>query len=103
MCPLEVLLASDPTETIRRINLISPNGDGMNDELEFQGVEKFGPNKLEVYNRWGSLVYQKVNYQLDEDRFDGTKNGNRLPAGNYYYVLSFTTGDVRQKLLIVRD
>lgn len=100
---LAVLLASDPTETIRRINLISPNGDGMNDELEFQGVEKFGPNKLEVYNRWGSLVYQKVNYQLDEDRFDGTKNGNTLPAGNYYYVLSFTTGDVKQKLLIVRD
>jgi len=100
---MEVLLAADPVETIRRINLISPNDDGMNDVLEFRGVEKFGPNKLEVYNRWGSLVYQKVNYQLDEERFDGTKNGSLLPAGNYYYVLSFTTGDIRQKLLIVRD
>lgn len=100
---MEVLLASDPVESIRRINLISPNDDGMNDVLEFRGVEKFGPNKLEVYNRWGSLVYQKVDYQLDEERFDGTKNGRLLPAGNYYYVLSFATGDIRQKLMIVRD
>ena len=100
---LEVLLANDPVESVRRINLISPNGDGMNDVLEFKGVQKFGPNKLVVYNRWGSLVYQKLNYQLDDERFDGTKNGNRLPAGNYYYVLSFTTGDVKQKLMIVRD
>lgn len=100
---MEVLVAADPVESIRRINLITPNDDGMNDELEFRGVEKFGPNKLEVYNRWGSLVYQKVNYQLDEERFDGTKNGKKLPAGNYYYVLSFTTGDIRQKLMIVRD
>ncbi|NRB53652.1 MAG: gliding motility-associated C-terminal domain-containing protein [Saprospiraceae bacterium] len=100
---MEVLVAADPVESIRRINLITPNDDGMNDALEFRGVEKFGPNKLEVYNRWGSLVYQKVNYQLDDERFDGTKNGQRLPAGNYYYVLSFTTGDIRQKLMIVRD
>lgn len=100
---MEVLLASDPVESIRRINFISPNDDGMNDVLEFRGVEKFGPNKLEVYNRWGSLVYQKVDYQLDEERFDGTKNGSLLPAGNYYYILSFATGDIRQKLMIVRD
>ncbi|MEZ5041482.1 MAG: gliding motility-associated C-terminal domain-containing protein [Saprospiraceae bacterium] len=100
---LEVLLANDPIESIKRINLITPNNDGKNDILEFKGVEKFGPNKLEIYNRWGSLVYQKVNYQLDDERFDGTKNGKKLPAGNYYYVLAFTSGDVKQKLMIVRD
>lgn len=98
-----VLVANDPLSSITAINMITPNGDGKNDILEFRGAEKFGPNSLKIYNRWGNLVYQKVDYQNDDDRFDGTYKGQPLPAGNYYYVISFRTGEIKQKLTIVRD
>jgi gliding motility-associated-like protein len=99
---VEVQVAND-IENIKQINLISPNGDGKNDVLEFSGVTKFGTNSLKIYNRWGDLIYSKLNYQTDEERFDGTRNGNPLPAGTYYYILSLTDGDIRQSLLIVRE
>jgi gliding motility-associated-like protein len=83
--------------------MITPNGDGKNDILEFQGASKFGQNTLKIYNRWGDLVYQKLNYQLDDERFDGTRNGSPLPAANYYYILSFRSGEIKQTLTIVRD
>ena len=98
-----VLVANDPLSSIVAVNMITPNGDGRNDVLEFHGAQKFGPNSLKIYNRWGNLVYQKVNYQNDDDRFDGTFKGQPLPAGNYYYVLSFRTGEIKQKLTIVRE
>jgi gliding motility-associated-like protein len=96
-----VLVANDPASSIIPYNLITPNGDGKNDVLEFGSIGKFGTNSLKVYNRWGDLVYQKVNYESDEDRFDGTLNGSRLPAGNYFYVLAFRAGDVKQTLTII--
>jgi len=98
-----VMIADDPVSSIRAINMLTPNGDGKNDVLEFQGAGKFGQNTLKIYNRWGDLVYQKLNYQLDDERFDGTRNGSPLPAANYYYVLSFRSGEIKQTLTIVRD
>ena len=96
-----VLVANDPVTSITPYNLISPNGDGFNDSLEFGEIGKFGSNSLKVYNRWGDLVYQKLNYQSDEDRFEGLYNGKPLPAGNYFYVLAFRQGEIRQTLTIV--
>lgn len=97
-----VTVANDPLESIFIVNMITPNGDGLNDVLEFKGAKKFGHNSLVIYNRWGDRVYSKINYQSDDERFDGTKNGQDLPTGNYYYILSFPTGKIKQKLTIVR-
>jgi gliding motility-associated-like protein len=99
---VHVMVVKDP-RNIRAVNLITPNGDGKNDVLEFEGIGKLSDNTLKVYNRWGDLVYTKVNYQMDDERFDGTYKGKPLPAGTYFYVLSFRTGDIRQALTIVRE
>lgn len=97
-----VLLANDP-QLVKAINLITPNGDGKNDVLEFETIGKFGANTLKIYNRWGNLVYQKVNYQIDEERFDGTYKGKPLPTGNYFYILAFRNGEIKQTLTITRE
>lgn len=96
-----VLVANNPVESIIPYNLITPNGDGLNDELDFGMITKYGSNSLKVYNRWGDLVYQKLNYQSDEDRFEGLYKGARLPGGNYFYVLAFRQGEIKQTLTIV--
>lgn len=97
-----VLVANNPEDAITPVNMITPNGDEKNDVLYFPNIEKFGQNSLKVFNRWGNLVYQKVNYQSDDERFDGTYNGQPLPPGTYYYMISFRTGEIKQKLTILR-
>lgn len=99
---IQVFVAEDSVDVVT-VNMITPNGDGKNDVLEFKDIEKNGINTLKVYNRWGDLVYQKINYQNDEERFDGTRNGKPLPAGNYYYVLSFREKEFKQTLTILRE
>ncbi len=99
---VQVLVANDPLD-ILAINLITPNGDGKNDVLEFGNISKYGVNSLKIYNRWGDLIYNKVNYQRDDERFDGTYKGKNLPAGNYFYVLAFRTGEIKQTLTILRE
>jgi gliding motility-associated-like protein len=98
-----VLVANNPVDEIEAYNLLTPNGDQLNDVLEFGPIAKYGSNSLKVYSRWGTLVYQRLNYQSDEDRFDGTYQGEPLPAGNYFYVLTFRQGEIRQTLTIIRE
>lgn len=98
---VEVSVADNPLDGILPYDFISPNGDGFNDVLEFGNLNKYGANSLKVYNRWGDLVYQKLNYESDEQRFDGMYNGQPLPAGNYFYVLAFRQGEIKQTLTIV--
>lgn len=100
---ITVLVANNPAEIVVAYDLISPNGDGKNDVLDFDSISKFGPNSLKVYNRWGDLIYQKTNYQSDEERFDGTFKNEPLPAGNYFYVLTFQQGTIKQTLTIIRE
>lgn len=97
-----VAVVTEPAE-IRTYNLLSPNGDGKNDILEFDGLGKFTENTLRIYNRWGNLVYDKVNYQDDNERFDGTYKGKELPAGTYFYVLRLRSGEIREAFTIVRE
>jgi gliding motility-associated-like protein len=70
-------------------NAITPNGDGLNDELVFDLIENafdFWPdNELIIFNRWGDIVYQAKPYT---NNWRGTNlNGQELPDGTYYYIL----------------
>tara|TARA_B110000305_G_scaffold54454_1_gene60107 strand:- start:459 stop:827 length:369 start_codon:yes stop_codon:yes gene_type:complete len=45
-------------------NIITPNGDGINDVFELQ-LEPNYKVEMKVYSRWGSLVYRNDDYQND--------------------------------------
>lgn len=63
---------------------ISPNGDGANDEWIIDGIEIFPNCVVEVYNRWGELLFQSVGYK---EHWKGTYKGKELPVGTYYYII----------------
>ncbi len=64
---------------------VSANGDGVNDVFYIANIEEYPNSELKIFNRWGNLVYETVNYK---NTWDGTWNGNRdLPDGTYYYLL----------------
>ena len=78
---VEVKLAEMP-------NAITPNGDGMNDELKIPAIEAdpdgHPDNEIIIFNRWGDVVYKAAPYRND---WNGTQNGQSLPEGTYYYVI----------------
>lgn len=74
-------------------NAFSPNGDGINDEFVISQFKKEPTeSKLEVYNRWGTLVYRSKGKKYTENFWDGKSNagfaslGDELPDGTYFYV-----------------
>ena len=66
-------------------NVITPNGDGLNDALKIPCVDQLDLNsELKIFNRWGDEVYTSTAYKND---WTGTYNGKQLPAGTYFYLL----------------
>lgn len=71
-------------------NLISPNGDGINDYLFFPClVDQAIEGSLVVYNEWGHEVYSSEQYENDWPSLDEAEN---LPIGTYFYVFSEKDG-----------
>lgn len=69
----------------------SPNGDGINDRFEIRCIVGV-PIRLEIYNRWGNIVYKSTDYKNDWDGkcSEGIYVGQDLPAGTYYYIVNYT-------------
>ncbi len=93
----------DRLETYDTVELdnyfMTPNGDGTNDILELEGIAQSPNNLLEIFDRYGVLVYSKTNYR---NEFNGQSNresaltrGKGLASGIYFYIL--TMHDLRQK------
>jgi gliding motility-associated-like protein len=66
-------------------NGFSPNGDTKNEKWIIDNIDQFPDNTVEVYNRWGELLYYYNNYN---GQFDGKFKGKDLPVGTYYYVIN---------------
>ncbi|RME91980.1 MAG: hypothetical protein D6772_17555, partial [Bacteroidetes bacterium] len=87
--------------------VITPDGNGSNDEfILFCADTEFNNNHLEIYNRFGQLVFEVDNY---DNTWEGTaQNGEDLPEGPYYWVLDYVepNGQERQlrgSLTIIRE
>ncbi|GAA4012790.1 hypothetical protein GCM10022408_26970 [Hymenobacter fastidiosus] len=66
-------------------NVITPNGDGLNDKFEIKNVGLYAGNSLTILNRWGKEVYATSNY-------GNTWTGDEQSAGVYYYLLKLPNG-----------
>jgi large repetitive protein len=66
-------------------NVFTPNGDGINEKWQVKNLKDYADCKVEIFNRYGQLVYHSVGY-INE--WDGTLNGKPLPAATYYYVIN---------------
>jgi len=70
-------------------NTFSPNGDGIHDRWEIKYLESYPGATVEIYNRYGQLIFRSVSYSKP---WDGTFNGSQLPAGTYYYIINPKNG-----------
>ncbi|MET6991626.1 gliding motility-associated C-terminal domain-containing protein [Sediminicola arcticus] len=94
---------NDLFETFSTLELdnyfLSPNGDGKNDFLVIEGLNLSPNNSIQIFNRYGVMVYYKANYN---NEFGGNANRNLvfkrnsgLSSGIYFYIL--TLKDIKQK------
>ena len=66
----------------------SPNGDGANDVFGPRGSGIFSINLLRIFNRWGEVVFEKVNFLPNDASagWDGTVKGLRVNSDVYVYT-----------------
>ncbi|PJJ08180.1 putative repeat protein (TIGR01451 family)/gliding motility-associated-like protein [Flavobacterium sp. 1] len=110
-CPrsifLEMVINDDckvlPCKTIIIHNALSANEDGKNDYFQIENLEDndcYKNIKVEIFNRWGVLVFERENYDNAGNAFRGRSEGRTtinknegLPTGTYFYIISYDTVD----------
>jgi gliding motility-associated-like protein len=70
-------------------NTFSPNGDGMNERFYPRGTGLFTIKSMKVFNRWGEVVFEKFNFQANDEKaaWDGTFKGQMLQPDVYVYLM----------------
>ncbi len=67
-------------------NVITMNGDDVNDEFIIRNIEDYDRVRVQIFNRWGNTVFETEDYQNNWKGYD--KSGNALEAGVYTYVVT---------------
>ncbi|MFT3908737.1 MAG: gliding motility-associated C-terminal domain-containing protein [Ferruginibacter sp.] len=88
-------LRKEISECLIMKNAITPNGDGINDHWVLYKYNCFKRLEVNVYNRYGSLLYHSDDYKND---WNGKYKNKELPDGTYYYVMKVISYGDREHL-----
>lgn len=69
---------------IEVVNIITPNGDGINDRFQFRTEAVKELFYINIYNRWGEIMFSSNNPQ---ETWDGSFNGEACDPGVYVYTM----------------
>jgi gliding motility-associated-like protein len=76
-------------------NSFTPNNDGVNDRFSIKGQGIRVVKYLGIYNRWGELVFERSNFQVDDKNgaWDGRFKGLLVPTGSYVYFAEMSCNE----------
>ncbi|MEM7162178.1 MAG: HYR domain-containing protein, partial [Bacteroidota bacterium] len=99
ICPAQSDLINIYVHLFDVPNAISPDGDGMNDELYIPGLDVFNHNLI-VFNRWGVKVFESQN---GDKQWDGRNlNGELLPSDTYFITFQFENGLQHNSFVVLK-
>ena len=83
-------------------NILTPNGDGVNDTWIIQNIHLYPGNTVRIFDRNGREMYNKQGY---DNSWNGTVGGNQLAEGTYYYTITYGPDKLVQKgfITIIRN
>ncbi len=85
----DVVITVLPASSIQAPDLITPNGDGINDNWEVSYLQNFGGYVLQIYDRQGQVLFESNNYT---NNWNATYEGKQLPEGTYWYIIRTDAG-----------
>lgn len=88
------LNVSDNYNIVKAANLVSPNGDGVNDFWVIKNIDMYPESLVRVFDRAGRVIFSKKGYQND---WDGRVAGSSLKEDTYYYIIDFGAGLPKKK------
>ena len=74
------------------VNAITPNGDGINDVLNYSDLRIKQDVSIEISDRYGASVYKSEGKTYT---WDGKSGGRTLPTGTYWYILKWIEPDTK--------
>jgi gliding motility-associated-like protein len=90
LCTRTKSITIEATDNCGKVDLaeitsaFTPNGDGINETWVIKNMDKCSTCKVEVFNRWGNLIFSSGGYSIP---WDGTYNGHFVANGTYYYII----------------
>lgn len=99
-----IKLLSNRRQEATATNVITPNGDGVNETLtilNFDGNAADNRSEIVIYNQWGDVVYRAAPYRND---WEGKFQEKPLPDGTYYFIFKRdpTTEPIKNFVTIIR-
>lgn len=79
------------SKAIYPAEFFTPNGDGINDTWTILNIEEFHLFRIRIMTREGKLIKE---YRNQYTPWDGTYNGQKMPCGDYWYIMD--AGDTDQ-------
>ena len=77
----------------------SPNNDGYNDTWQIPALNALSNYSVTVLNRWGQELFSTQNISTG---WDGTFQGQKLPVGDYFFVITLSDGTVYNGALTIK-
>src|SRR5690606_10091617 len=83
---------------IRAHSAVSPNGDGINEFLIIEGIKDYPVNRVTIFNRNGTVLWEASGYDNERIAFRGVSTGQlRLPSGTYFYIIEVNDNGTRKQ------
>jgi gliding motility-associated-like protein len=80
--------------------VFTPNGDGTNDTCQIIGIENYPDATVEIFNRWGQQLFYSKGYNTP---WNGTYNNEKLPTGDYFYIIDLGINDPIKGALTIKN
>lgn len=99
-CVVVVLpLRVGPDASLVVYDLMTPNGDGVNETFFIEGIQNLSDYTIQVFDRRGMEVFRTENY---DNSWAGDIGGKALPDGAYWYLIKTPVQEVKGALTILR-
>ncbi|WP_294215675.1 T9SS type B sorting domain-containing protein [uncultured Chryseobacterium sp.] len=73
------------------INVITPNGDGINDVIDYSALAGKQSLIFSIFDRYGVKIFQAD--KSNGYKWDGTSGGKKVPTGTYWYSVTWNEND----------
>ncbi len=88
------IVVKDNYDLVVAGNLLSPNGDGLNDVWKIENIDLYPNNEVKVFDKSGRIIFSKQGYNND---WDGRIAGSSLNEDTYFYLIDFGPGLPKKK------